>query len=60
LCDDCPVDPSNPSDCPFHNARQKNLEEKLAWFDHLSEEAILNIHTYCQLCFEVKDKLGVK
>jgi len=60
LCDDCPVQQGNPSDCPFHNVRGKSTEEKMAWFDRLDAEAILNIHTYCQLCFEVKEKLGIK
>jgi len=58
LSEDCPFDRGNPSVCPFHEIRNWSLKERMAWFDELSEEAILNIYTYCRLCLEVKEKLG--
>jgi hypothetical protein len=58
LSEACPLDQSNPSTCPFHEIRNWSLKERMAWFDELSEEAIVNIHTYCRLCWEVKEKLG--
>ena len=58
LADACPFDQGNPHDCPFHEVRNKSPQEILAWFDALTEEAILNIHTYCLLCLEVRKKLG--
>ena len=60
LSEACSLDQGNPRDCPFHEIRERSQKERMAWFDGLSEEAILNIHTYCQLCFEVKEKLGEK
>jgi hypothetical protein len=60
LSDSCPVDQGDPLDCPFHGISGKSLNERLAWFDERSDEVILNIHAYCQMCLEVKEKLGIK
>lgn len=57
LSEACPFDRDNPRDCPFHEIREESLKEKMAWFEELSEEAILNIHAYCQLCLEVRKKI---
>ena len=54
----CPRDEENPRDCPLDAARKADIEKRMAWFDGLNEEAILNIYTYCRLCLESKDKLG--
>ena len=56
--DDCPLDNQNPPACPFHETRRKSLEERAAWLAGLSEEAILNLHTYCQICCERKTTMG--
>jgi hypothetical protein len=58
LSEACPLDQSNPSTCPFHEIKNWRLKERMAWFDKLSEDAILNINTYCRLCREAKTKLG--
>ena len=54
LCEACPLDPTNTRACPFHDIRKGALRERMAWFDGLSEEAILSIQTYCRLCMEAK------
>ena len=54
LSEDCFRDQGNPSTCPFLEILGKSQKEKTAWFDGLNEEAILNIHTYCQLCWNKK------
>jgi hypothetical protein len=48
----CPFDQGNPSSCPFHEMRERSREDRLAWFDEISEEASRSIHTYCQLCWK--------
>ena len=52
LSEDCLSKQANPYTCPFHEIREKSLKERMAWFDELSDEAILNMHTYCQLCWK--------
>jgi len=54
LSEACPLDQVNPSTCPLHEIRERYPKERMAWFDELSEEALLNIHTYCQLCWKRK------
>jgi len=54
LSEVCPLDQGNQSACPLHEIRNWNLKEKMGWFEELSDEAILNIHTYCQPCLEIK------
>jgi len=58
LSEGCPFDDRIPSTCPFHKLRKRSLKKRIAWFDELSEEAFLNIYTYCRLCLEVRKKLG--
>ena len=55
LSETCLFDQGNPSTCPMHEIRERSLKERLAWFDRLSEEARVNIHTYCQLCLESRE-----
>ena len=62
LSEGCPFDQGNPSICPFHEIRERSQEERMAWFDELSDEAILTIytyciHNYCLLGLEVKRKV---
>jgi hypothetical protein len=54
LSEACSLDQGDPSTCPLHEIRARSLKERMAWFDELSELAILNIHTHCQLCWEKK------
>jgi len=49
LSEGCLLDPANPPSCPFHEIENRSREERMAWFDQLSDEAILNIYTYCHL-----------
>jgi len=58
LSEICPLDRANPSNCPIHKVKKSSLEDRLVWLDGLSDDAVLNIYTYCRLCLEVKDKLG--
>jgi hypothetical protein len=57
LSEGCPLDQNNPSTCPFHEIRNWSLKDRMTWFDGLGEEAILNINTYCRLCWATQ-KLG--
>ncbi len=49
---DCELDVDTPSTCPFHQIQHLGLDERIAWLDELSEEAILNVNIYCQMCCE--------
>ena len=51
LSEACPLDQSNPSTCPFHEIRERSHEERMAWLAELSDEALLNVHTICNLCW---------
>jgi len=52
LSEDCPFDKNSPSSCVLQNIRKKSQEKRMAWFDKLSEEAIRQFHTSCQLCWK--------
>ena len=58
LSERCLSNQANPYTCPLHEIRNWSLKERMGWVDGLSEEAILNIYTYCRLCLEVREKLG--
>lgn len=53
----CPFDQGNPCDCPLHEIRKKKLEEKIKWLNKLSDEGVLNILTYHQICLGEKENL---
>jgi len=55
LSETCTLYQGNRSACPFHEIMGKSQKERMAWFDELSDEAVLTIytyciHNYCQLC----------
>jgi hypothetical protein len=48
----CPHDEGRPCTCPLHAVRKTNVTKRMEWFDKLSDESVLNIYTFCRLCFE--------
>jgi hypothetical protein len=48
----CSFEKGNTCACPLQEIREKSLKEIMECLEELSEEAIMNIHTYCQLCGE--------
>jgi hypothetical protein len=53
----CPYEETNPQACPLRDIRDKNLRERVAWLDAVSDEAIQNIYTFCRLCWKAKENL---
>ena len=53
----CSLDRDEPSTCPFQQIREMGHEGSVAWINTLSDEAVLNIYTFCQHCFEGKRHL---
>jgi len=49
LSENCLLNSANPPACPFHEFGDRGQKERMAWFDGLSDEAVLNIYTFCQL-----------
>jgi len=43
LSEACPVDGSNPADCPFHECRKMSLLQRFEWARSLSQEEALEI-----------------
>jgi hypothetical protein len=50
LSEDCSIEQGNLCACPFHEITDRSLKERMAWLDELSDETIVNIHTYLKLC----------
>lgn len=51
----CPFDQGNPCACPLHEIRKKNLKERYAWIQQLSEESMLDIVTFHHKCMKAKE-----
>lgn len=46
----CPVDDSNPRDCPLHPVRQLALPERIEWFYALTDDDLGYLASYHRVC----------
>lgn len=54
LVEFCPVDKSNPKDCPLYLLRQMEHPQRLEWFDALSKDDLVYLATYHHICLNTK------
>jgi hypothetical protein len=50
----CPVDESNPQDCPLHLLRQMERPRRLEWINALNEDELVYLAAYHQYCLNTK------
>jgi hypothetical protein len=50
----CPVDRSNPEDCPLCGIRKIGPARQLRWFNDLTEDDLVYLNTYHCICAQVK------
>ena len=50
----CPFHRDNPEDCPLFELRKLPRTKRLEWFRELSEEDLVYLTTYHQVCLGVK------
>ena len=53
----CPFDQGNPSACPLHEIRKRNLKDRYEWIQGLSEERTHQLLAYHQECLDGKKSL---
>ena len=53
----CPVDKCNPEDCPLYKVRQMEVAMRLRWFDNLTDEDLIYLSAYHQVCMRTKEEL---
>jgi hypothetical protein len=54
LVEFCPVDESNPKDCPLYLIRQMKHSQRLELFDALNEDDLVYLATYHHICLNTK------
>lgn len=54
LAMNCPVDSCNPGECPLYHIRQLDLDSRLEWFKHLSDEELIYLNAYHYVCMKTK------
>ena len=52
----CPLDQGNPSGCPLHDVRKKDLVERIAWVKHLNRDEIDNMIKSHESCLAEKER----
>ena len=50
----CPVELCNPEECPLHQIRHLDLDERLEWFKRLTDEELLYLNAYHFICMKIK------
>ncbi len=50
----CPFHVDNPEDCPLSELRKLPRKERLEWFKELSEDDLVYLATYHEVCLGVK------
>lgn len=53
----CPVDHTNPVDCPLFLIRKIDLTERIQWFNSLSDDELNYLASYHGICLKTKIKL---
>ena len=54
LAESCPVEESNPDDCPLYFVRQMKPMQRLQWFNGLGEHGLAYLAAYHQTCLRAK------
>ena len=54
LVEFCPVDKSNPKDCPLYLLRQMEPPRRLELFNALNEDDLVYLATYHHVCMNIK------
>ena len=54
LVQQCPVELSNPEDCPLFAVRQARPARRLRWFNDLTEDDLVYLNTYHCICAHLK------
>jgi hypothetical protein len=54
LVQQCPVELSNPEDCPLFAVRQALPARRLRWFNDLTEDDLVYLNTYHCICAQLK------
>ena len=54
LTQHCPVDESNPDDCPLHGVRQLGPVRSCQWIRELSEDDLGYLNAYHNVCAAIK------
>jgi hypothetical protein len=54
LVEFCPVDKSNPKDCPLYLLRQMEHPRRLELFNALNEDDLVYLATYHHICLNTK------
>jgi hypothetical protein len=50
----CPVEHSNPEDCPLFYVRKMELPRRLEWFNSLTEDDLVYLNSYHCVCANIK------
>jgi hypothetical protein len=54
LIQQCPVDLSNPEDCPLFAVRKAGPTRRLRWFNDLTEDDLVYLNNYHCICAQLK------
>lgn len=54
LVQHCPVELSNPADCPLFAVRKAGPARRLQWFNNLSEDDMVYLNAYHCVCARIK------
>lgn len=50
----CPVDKSNPADCPLHAIRNLDRVRRYRWFYGLGPEELIYLNSYHTVCAHIR------
>jgi hypothetical protein len=50
----CPVEQSNPPDCPLFTVRKAGPAKRLRWFNELTEADLVYLSAYHCVCAQIK------
>jgi hypothetical protein len=50
----CPVDRSNPADCPLFAIRKLGPAKRVQWFHDLTGDDLIYLNAYHSICFRIK------
>ena len=54
----CPVDLCNPKDCPLYHIRHLNQEDRLEWFQNLTDDELVYLSAYHFVCMKTRLEAG--
>jgi hypothetical protein len=54
LAETCPVELTNPADCPLYGVRKLKPARRLRWFDDLTGDDLAYLNGYHCICAQIK------